>query len=229
MNEVTMYQLDEVMPDPEDNGIFNVLAILYEVPWKNNVDASVLDPDYLYNHSGCKYGSPIVQRMARHNEGSLTTGNIISLASIAWARYGRNWSKLWATLNLEYNPIENYSMTEHEEGSTGEDTSDDLTHGEVITAGGSDTVRTDVYAYDSATPTPSEQVISTPGSTSTHSGTDGREISKTGTHERDMTRSGNIGVTTSQQMIASERELWMWDFFAVVYNDIDKLLSIPIY
>lgn len=46
-----------------------------------------------------------------------------------------------------------------------------------------------------------------------------------------LTRSGNIGVTTSQQMIESERELWrMWDFFrSIVYSDIDRVLTIEIY
>lgn len=45
-----------------------------------------------------------------------------------------------------------------------------------------------------------------------------------------LRRKGNIGVTTSQQMIQSERDLWMWDFFhTVVFPDIDRVLTIPIY
>ena len=45
-----------------------------------------------------------------------------------------------------------------------------------------------------------------------------------------LTRSGNIGVTTSQQMLQSERELWVWNFFRdVVFPDIDYLLTIPVY
>lgn len=52
------------------------------------------------------------------------------------------------------------------------------------------------------------------------------------THRRNylLTRSGNIGVTTSQQMIESERALWIWNFFRnVVFPDIDRLLTIQIY
>lgn len=52
------------------------------------------------------------------------------------------------------------------------------------------------------------------------------------THTRNytLTRSGNIGVTTSQQMIESERALWVWNFFRnVVFPDIDRVLTIQIY
>lgn len=50
------------------------------------------------------------------------------------------------------------------------------------------------------------------------------------THTYRMTRSGNIGVTTSQQMIEQERQLWMWDYFRdVVFRDLDRLLTLPIY
>lgn len=55
--------------------------------------------------------------------------------------------------------------------------------------------------------------------------------SDTSTRNYRLTRAGNIGVTTSQQMIESERELWrLWDFFrSVVYLDIDRILTIEIY
>lgn len=40
---------------------------------------------------------------------------------------------------------------------------------------------------------------------------------------------GNIGVTTSQQMLQSELELWKWDFLATISDDIASLLTLPIY
>ena len=49
-------------------------------------------------------------------------------------------------------------------------------------------------------------------------------------HEYDLTRKGNIGVTTSQQMIESERNLWIWNFFKdAVFPDIDTILTLKIY
>lgn len=46
---------------------------------------------------------------------------------------------------------------------------------------------------------------------------------------RSLTRSGNIGVTTSQQMLTSDLELWQWNFFKSVFDDIDSIITIPIY
>lgn len=54
--------------------------------------------------------------------------------------------------------------------------------------------------------------------------------SDTTTRNYELTRSGNIGVTTSQQMIKSERTLWIWNFFRnVVFPDIDRVLTLQIY
>ena len=47
---------------------------------------------------------------------------------------------------------------------------------------------------------------------------------------RTLTRSGNIGVTTSQQMIQSERDLYMWNFFYnIVFPSVDKILTLSTY
>lgn len=55
-------------------------------------------------------------------------------------------------------------------------------------------------------------------------GTDAKEVT------RQLTRSGNIGVTTSQQMLQSEIALWQWDYFKdVVFPDIDKVITIQVY
>lgn len=60
--------------------------------------------------------------------------------------------------------------------------------------------------------------------THAHTGTD----TNTKTHE--LERHGNIGVTTTQQMIQSEIELWQWDFFNnVLFPDIDRVMAIKIY
>lgn len=60
--------------------------------------------------------------------------------------------------------------------------------------------------------------------THAHTGTD------TETNEHELTRHGNIGVTTSQQMLQSEIELWQWNFFNnVLFPDLDSVLSIHVY
>ena len=50
------------------------------------------------------------------------------------------------------------------------------------------------------------------------------------TDTRTLTRSGNIGITTSQMMIQSQRDLWLWNFFyTVVFPDVDKVLTLSTY
>ncbi len=44
-----------------------------------------------------------------------------------------------------------------------------------------------------------------------------------------LTRSGNIGVTTTQQMLQSELALWQWNFYNDVVEDINNLLTLKIY
>ena len=55
--------------------------------------------------------------------------------------------------------------------------------------------------------------------TGTQSTTDGGRDTSTRNYE--LERSGNIGVTTSQQMLESERNLWIWNFLVerMIYNE----------
>ena len=49
--------------------------------------------------------------------------------------------------------------------------------------------------------------------------------SDSATDEYTLTRHGNIGVTTTQQMLEQERNIWLWDFFRIVFIDVDKILT----
>lgn len=46
---------------------------------------------------------------------------------------------------------------------------------------------------------------------------------------RTLTRSGNIGVTTTQQMIEQERQLWRDSYFDTLYSDLDEMLTLGVY
>ena len=50
-----------------------------------------------------------------------------------------------------------------------------------------------------------------------------------GTTTHKFTRSGNVGVTTSQQMLESERNIAMFNFIGIVAHDIIKSICICIY
>lgn len=84
---------------------------------------------------------------------------------------------------------------------------------------------TDTNTYNSSNATVGTDTMSgTQSSESTGHLTD--DIERTHT----LQRSGNIGVTTSQQMIESEINLWKWNFFEnEVFPALDKILTLRIY
>ena len=128
------------------------------------------------------------------------------------------YSGLYKTTLLEYNPIENYSMTE-----TGTDTrTPNLTTSDSMNVGeqnNSTTSIDSVSPYDMQTFTDSNKTVV---SENTGARTDSNTRTETGTEttKHDFTRSGNIGVTTSQQMLESERKVVNFTFLKIVFNNI---------
>lgn len=128
---------------------------------------------------------------------------------------------------------------------------------EALTADNKSTTDTSVYGFNSSDPVPSAKTetelknknTETQSGTyetekkvegslideTSQSGTFTTETTKSGTYESEteydttLTRSGNIGVTTSQQMIQSEIELWQWLFFETVFKDLDQILTLSTY
>lgn len=85
---------------------------------------------------------------------------------------------------------------------------------------------------DDLTDTRTDDLTDTRTDNLTDTRTDALSETTSGTNSgsRSLTRSGNIGVTTSQQMIQSERELDMWNiFYSVIFKDVDKMLTIATY
>ena len=270
-----LYKLNEVFSTWQANlALFDRLNLL-DVPWKNDIDSMPLNYEYIGNRSGDKYCAPLVTKLLLN--GVLPTTSINTLCNILFALYNTNWTKQYATLSAEYNPIENYNMTitEIEHGhvltrvlnttdertpNITEERTDDLTHGKTGTETTSPDLttttdngitgfnsQTDVHTGETQTTntgtneieyntsdtdsgTVTTTTTGTDTSTQTGSVTDTNSGTDTHTHNYELTRSGNIGVTTSQQMIQSEHELWKWNFFNdIVFPDIDRVLTLMIY
>ena len=346
------------------DGVFTDLND-FDVPWKTENNVNALNMAYHGSHSGDKNVSPVVYKFLKSEDENTRA----KLASIIFTMFGDKWSKLWGALAIEYNPLENYNMTEYEEtdgtidnetthtgtvtttrtgtdttthtgtdanAKTGTDTltmtgtdtnrklgDEDTTHtgtdtttktgNETVSNAG--TVQTDrdgtneneVSAFNSAsyqdnakdtidttdletrdlegetvydtetqitknltdatdiditeteTRNMTDQTTYANTETETRNMTDQtayastetetrnltdmetRNMTDTDTHntsevldgehhnERELTRSGNIGVTTSQQMLQSEIELRKWVYYQSVFNDIDTILTLSIY
>lgn len=94
-------------------GIVKALTDNYDVPWAQVLDGQSLDDDYYGNRSGTKLVSPLVDKLL-NSDGELTDANLNRLAKVIYNKYGAGWDKAYAALYADYNPIENYNMTETE-------------------------------------------------------------------------------------------------------------------
>ena len=217
-----MKKLIEVIDTPNES-IFYALQN-FDVPWlEDNINVE-LDIDYLFNRSGNKVTSSLVDFFVDRETGKIDDLSMVTLANVLFTKYGAKWIKEYATLSLEYNPINNYDMTEQ---MTNDITTHQFGHTNTRTDNTDETVETEKAGFNSSYYSPVDKV-NTKGNAGTVA--DVETGTNTDTRNYRLTRSGNIGVTTSQQMIESERKLWLWDFFdSVVYPDIDKILTIQIY
>ena len=226
--------LNDVYSEWITNGIFSYLNAL-EVPWKNDITSNELDINYHGSRSGHKLIGSLIEKFLENNV--VSEENKITIAQAIYAMYIKNWNALYKTLLLEYNPIENYSMTETENvkdthrGTLESNGYDTNTNNENTIV--NDTSNNQLWGFNSTDSVNSDkQIVNTTrnidGSmNATHKNTDTE--TKDNTSNRTLKRSGNIGVTTSQQMIESERQLWLWNFFESVFSDIDKILVLKIY
>ena len=227
-------KLNEVFTNWISDGIFKYLNAL-DVPWKTEVDSDSLNVIYHGSKSGTKTIGALVESLMVNSV--LSDNSKSTIAKAIFAIYNKKWEKLYNTLSLEYNPINNYDMREAE--TTEDKHNGTYTHdGNEIAVNSGNTVISDtntnqLWGYNSQDAVNSDKQIvdstqdvsSNVNTTIKNNDTDTKTINGT----RTLTRSGNIGVTTSQQMIESERELWMWNFFDIVFADLDNILVLKVY
>ena len=179
-----------------------------------------------------------------------------SILSFLFSRFYYKWQKLLDNVYAQtYNPLENYDRQEDTslsyEGSenvTRNVDSDRKIKGTTAdtrndTSSANSSSQKNVFAFDSAEASPSDSDSGTTtatGTGSSNSTVDNSDVEKrteteghSFTDRKNVTASrihGNIGVTTSQQMLESEVALRMkHDFFNTVYEDIANTLLKPIY
>lgn len=188
----------------------------------------ILDFDYLYSHSGDKLISPLVYKLLEEDKTILET-NINKIVTIVSTRYLDKWNKLFQALVVaDYNPIENYNMYEketpditktyHREQNTNLEVKDDGEN------------NSSVYAFNSVSAKPSGKVeVDNTRTTSGDVDDNYQDGEDTETGTRELERSGNIGVTTTQQMLEQEIEIKKHNFYDIVYEDIDNIIALEIY
>lgn len=184
------------------NGIFAQIASIVGQPftWLSQSLASILDYEWFGNHSSEKYLSPLLNRLIDTDElgWKITTGTILM------RKYTDKWNKLYeAYINSDYKPLENYSMVEDENVGS-----------EIVTDMDSNQ---NTFGFNTDNENGVPQSVN--GAKTTTSG----DYTK---NKRKLTRSGNIGVTTSQQMLQSEIDLRQYNFYEQLFNDVDEVMCL---
>lgn len=237
--------VSDFMPNLLDGiGIFDILNA-QNVPWRETVKATELNRLY-YAHSSQKRLSKLCEDLLVLYD---YDGYISYVAEMCYALYSDKWNRIYNALTLDYDPIENYSMTERviDTGKDERTTSDtgtvsnvaETTDGGTLTESGTNGTDTGLYGFNSSTSVPTDTTdaktnnTTTRNLTGTENATETRNLTGTESNEHDYKterkRSGNIGVTTSQQMAQSEIELRQYQFFNGVFEDLDSIITLYVW
>lgn len=232
--------------------------------WKALIDTPLQKE--LYYNFGNRPLSPLIESVIEDDKAETITESIweLVLGMIVYM-YGDNWERIYKAITADYDPIENYSMSETETG----DRENTVTREDNTTNNGTTTNKTtnstsststgkaevvdhsennlQIYGFNSTSFHPSNtNDADTSSDTTTNNTTEmSGSINENGTitntintqgnetgnetHNRTLKRSGNIGVTTSQQMIESEIELRKYRLRYEIMHSIGSYLTTDVY
>lgn len=177
--------------------------------WLDEATAVSIDIEWAKGRSNMKKLSPLVARMEIEDEdpmGDLESSNLVKVIA---KRFIHKWEKIHAVLFADYNPIENYNMTEDE--NTGTDMKTHTYEGD----GAGNETESSLYGFNSETPVPSDK-----SSVKSAMQTEGDFQA----NHRKLTRSGNIGVTLTQRMMQAELDIRKNQMAEIIMSDLDSLL-----
>ena len=198
----TIYDIDSNLENPQ-------------LPWLDDSLSFIVDIEYYTVHSADKNISKQFGRYIGYaNDNIIGVSPLVPLATIIINKFKDKWNKLYdAVINSTYKPLDNYNMKQKETPNT---TRTKNVNVKTI-------VENDVYGFNSSSPVPSSKSETTGDKLQ-------NEESETHTGYTELERSGNIGVTTSQQMLQSEIDLRSnYNFINDIMKDVDSILCLLVY
>lgn len=147
------------------------------------------------------------------------------------------WTKLYETTTIEYDPIENYNKTEEwtdDVSASGEQSgtskSDETVHSTSSANGNSQNL---AVAFNSNTEKETGRNVSVSGTetngTDNISGSNTSKSSGKSVNKHTGKIRGNIGVTTSQQMLTEQRKVLEFNIDSVIINETVRYVCMMIY
>lgn len=202
---------------------------------------------------GQKWAAPFLELFIDSDTGVIDSEDVNAIASIIYQMRASEWSRLYAALMAEYNPVENTDVYENYtdqrtgSGTNGNTRTLNTTTGNQgtatvqSTANGSGSNAANKFGFDSSTAvgdttgTDSSNTSSTTGTQTANTIQDTGTITDAGTLSNSesithtLRRHGNIGVMTAAQLVGGEIELWKWTFIIQVMEDISHLTALSVY
>lgn len=160
-----------------------------------------------------------------------------TLVNIISNKYYNKWNKVFETYKLDYDVLSPYNMSitdNTEDTMTSNDkfnTSRDNKQEGTENSTNNDNTQSNVYAYNSATPSPNENsttdtsLNSTTTQNNTITGNDNRDYTRDNSIKKTITRKGNIGNTLPQEMIERQRKLLDNLLYDIIFKDIAAVIS----
>lgn len=156
-----------------------------------------------------------------------------------------NWSKVYydtvdrwiKALAIDYAPLENYDRQEHwtdeADGTGSSSRNGSVRETGTLDATTTDNTETKKSAFDSSTYSPYQQENNTgtvdQDTTNNTTITDGTNTTSSNDSEHTGRVHGNIGVTTSQQMLSQELDMGYWNLYQRITDLFLREFTIPVY
>lgn len=195
----------------------------------HNIDPSVLAPDVFYLPTGLQHEilDPMLLAETAELEILYPEPSTLSTLIKAWSTArSPSWERMAAALDAEYNPIHNYDRSETWSEQRDSELAKDGSRNS--TGSGQASGSQSVAGYNSSQANvPKES--NTGSSSSTQTDTWNEDGTGSETVQRSGTVSGNIGVTTSQQMIEAELELRRTDIYRQIISEFIKMFCLGVY
>lgn len=229
-------------------------SLVPKFDWLSEEDASTLDTEYQYGHSGSKYLSPLMTRLIEKEGEENAMSQIVDIITV---KFSDKWNRLRESfIEASYNPINNYDMKEEENIGSKKTSTDTRSRESTLSSTDKSTTTNSQNASSKGANENKRNGFNSPsavptGSVSTETETNGESSSEENSestntdsetenntnitegafndNHRILTRSGNIGVTTSAQMIQGEINLRSWSFYEMMMGDVDSVLTCSFY
>lgn len=185
-------------------------------------NAPVLDSDYRQ-----KFANLLLQEQNEKDFGIRTLNKLKSVC----IRKKYEWDTLYSSIIQEYNPIWNVDGTETTEYSAEKETNNIGVATDTFTSGERNGTTTDYAIPYNGTEEKETGKATSQNNTYTDTNTKGAHTDTLNkdAHTVTIIRHGNIGVTKTQELLQSQRDIAMFDFLDTVLRECIDAITIPIF